>query len=178
MYELDRDSRFTVLLRDGRLYVNLTGQPFARAFAKAPDRFFYKIVAAEIAFNRREGMVHSLTLFQNGNEITAKRSSVPPPEFKLRPAKELQPYAGKYDLMGSKALAITVQANTLFAQIEGQPALPVFETVPDRFEYDAVKAVLVFMRDDKKQINGLTLLQNGLTVPAPRFKSPTSAPSK
>jgi CubicO group peptidase (beta-lactamase class C family) len=178
VYELDRDSRFTVLLRNGRLYVNLTGQPFARAFAKAPDRFFYKIVAAEIAFNRREGMVHSLTLFQNGNEITAKRSSVPPPEFKLRPAKELQPYAGKYDLMGSKALAITVQANTLFAQIEGQPALPVFETAPDRFEYDAVKAVLVFMRDDKKQINGLTLLQNGLTVPAPRFKSPTSAPSK
>ena len=178
VYELDRDSRFTVLLRDGRLYVNLTGQPFLRAFAKAPDRIFYKAVAAEIAFNRHEGVVQSLTLFQNGNEITAKRSSVPPPEYKLRPAKELQPYVGEYALMGLKPLKVTTQASTLFAQLEGQPAMPVFETAPDKFEYDVVKAVLVFTRDDKQQINGLTLLQNGMTVPAPRVKSPTSAPSK
>ena len=178
VYELDRDSRFTVLLREGRLYVNLTGQPFLRAFAKAPDRFFYKAVAAEIAFNRREGLVQSLTLFQNGNEITAKRSSATPPEYKLRPDKELQPYVGDYALMGSKPLTVTLTANTLFAQLEGQPAVPVFETTPDRFEYDVVKAVLLFTRDDKQQINGLTLLQNGLTLPAPRIKSPPSAPLK
>jgi hypothetical protein len=55
-------------------------------------------------------------------------------------------------------------------------ALPVFETSPDRFELDVVKAVFIFTRDDKKQINGLTLLQNGMTVPAPRVKNPTSAP--
>ena len=71
-----------------------------------------------------------------------------------------------------------MQAGTLFAQIEGQQAVPVFETAPDRFELDVVKAELVFTRDDKKQINGLTLLQNGMTVPAPRVKSLTSAPSK
>ncbi|WP_395743168.1 serine hydrolase [Prosthecobacter sp.] len=176
VYELDRDSRFTVLLRDGKLYVNLTAQPFLRAFARAPDRFFYKAVAAEIAFNRHEGAVQSLTLFQNGNEITAKRSQTPPPDYKLRPGKELQPYAGKYELMGLKPMTVTVVAGTLFAQLEGQPAMPVFETATDRFEYDVVKAVLVFTRDDKQQINGLTLLQNGMTVPAPRVKSPTSAP--
>lgn len=176
VYELDRESRFTVLLREGRLFVNLTGQPFARAFAKAPDRFFYKVVAAEIAFNRSEGVVQSLTLFQNGNEIIAKRSSAPVPEFKLRAAKELHAYAGEYALVGAGPLTVTVQANTLFAQLEGQQALPVFETTTDRFEYDAVKAALVFTRDDKQQINGLTLLQNGLEVPAPRVKSPTSAP--
>ncbi len=178
VYVLDRESRFTVLLRDGRLYANLTGQPFLRAFAKAPDRFFYKAVAAEIAFNRHEGEVQSLTLFQNGNEITARRSSTPPPEYKLRPGRELQPYVGEYALMGLTPLKVTMQASTLFAQIEGQSALPVFETSADYFEYDAVKAALIFTRDDKQQINGLTLLQNGLTVPAPRVKSPTSAPTK
>ncbi|MCF7785348.1 MAG: serine hydrolase [Prosthecobacter sp.] len=176
VYDLDRDFRFTVLLRDGQIYVRLTGQPFLPVSAKATDRFFNKVVAAEIAFNRREGEIQSLTLFQNGNELTAKRSSTAPPEYQLRSAKELQPYVGKYDLMGSKALAITVQADTLFAQIDGQPALPVFETAPDRFEYDAVKAALVFTRNDKQQINGLTFLQNGLTVPAPRVKTPTSVP--
>jgi hypothetical protein len=78
--------------------------------------------------------------------------------------------------MGIQPLTVTVQASTLFAKLEGQPATPVFETAPDRFEFDVVKAVLVFTRDDKQQINGITLLQNGLTVPAPRVKSPTSAP--
>jgi D-alanyl-D-alanine-carboxypeptidase/D-alanyl-D-alanine-endopeptidase len=178
VYELDRDARFTVLLRDGKLWVNLTGQPFLRAFPKAPDRFFYKAVAAEIAFNRDKGAIQSLTLFQNGRELTAKRSADTPPEYKLRTSKELQPYAGEYTLMDLKKLSVTVQANTLFAQLEGQPSIPVFETTPDHFEYDVVKATLIFTRDDKKQINGLTLLQNGLTLPAARVTSRSSAPSK
>ena len=77
--------------------------------------------------------------------------------------------------MGTKPLTVTVQASALFAKLEDQPAFPVFETAPDRFEFDVVKAVLVFTRDDRQQINGVTLLQNGLTVPAPRVKNPTSA---
>lgn len=172
VYELDRDSRFTVLLRDGQLWVNLTGQAFLRAFANAPDRFFYKAVAAEIAFNRDQGRIKSLTLFQNGRELLAKRTAAPPPDYKLRTAKELQPYAGEYLLMGAKKLKITVRGGTLFAQLEGQGAAPVFETATDRFEYDVVKAVLIFARDDEKRISGLTLLQNGLPMPASRVKKP------
>ncbi len=178
VYELDRDARFTVLLRDGQLWVNLTGQAFLRAFAKAPDRFFYKAVAAEIAFNRDQEKIQSLTLFQNGRELTAKRAATPPPDYKLRTAKELQPYVGEYLLMGLKKLSLTVRGGTLFAQLEGQEAAPVFETATDRFEYDVVKAILIFARDDQKQINGLTLMQNGLPVPAARVKTPTSDLSK
>jgi CubicO group peptidase (beta-lactamase class C family) len=178
VYELDRDSRFTVLLRDGQLWVNLTGQAFLRAFAKASDRFFYKAVAAEIAFNRDQGQIQSLTLFQNGRELLAKRTTAPPPNYKLRTAKELQPYAGEYLLMGLKKFTLTVRGGTLFAQLEGQEAAPVFETATDRFEYDVVKAILIFARDDQKQISGLTLLQNGLPISAARVKTPTSAPSK
>ena len=47
-----------------------------------------------------------------------------------------------------------------------------------RFEYDVVKAILIFARDDQKQISGFTLLQNGLPISAARVKPPTSAPSK
>lgn len=176
VYEIDRESNFTVLLREGRLRVKMTGQTFLHLAAKAPDRFFIKEVAAEIAFNRHEGGIQSLTLFQNGNEITAKRSSTAPPDFKFRPDKELQPYAGEYALVGMTPLTVTIYASTLFVQIKGQPPLAVFETAPDHFECDAVKAAIVFTRDDKQQINGLSLLQNGMTVPAPRVKSPTSAP--
>lgn len=178
VYKLDNDSRFTVLLRDGQLWDRLTGQPFLKLFAKEKDHFFYKAVAAEVVFNREEGMVRSLTLFQNGQELTARRTEETVPGITLRTAKELQPYMGEYSLLGAKSFKVTVQADTLFAQLEGQPALPVFESGPDRFEYDVVQAVLVFTRDDRRQINGLTLLQNGLTMPAARVKSPTSAPKQ
>lgn len=178
VYEIDRDTRFTVLLRDGQLWDRLTGQPFLRIFASGPDRFFYKAVEAELVFHREQGAVKSLTLLQNGNEITARRTADPPPGVTLRSAKELQPYAGSYALIGMKNIAVTVQAGTLFAQLEGQPALPVFETAPDRFEYDVVKAELVFTRDDQRRINGLTLLQNGMTLPAPRVTSPTNGPKE
>lgn len=176
IYKLDNDMCFTVLLRNGQLWDRLTGQPFLRLFAKEKDRFFYKAVAAEIAFHREAGVVRSLTLFQNGHELKAKRTEEAVPAITLRSMKELKPYAGEYLLMGLKKLTVTTQAGTLFAQLEGQPAAPVFETAPDRFEYDVVKAALVFTRDDKKQINGLTLLQNGAVVPAARVTSPTSAP--
>ncbi len=178
VYELDRDARFTVLLRDGQLWVNLTGQAFLRAFAKAPDRFFYKAVDAEIAFNRDQGQIQSLTLFQNGRELMARRTPAPPPNYKLRTAKELQPYAGEYLLMGAKKLTLTVRGGTLFAQLEGQPALPVFETSPDHFDYDVVKAALQFTRDANREIKSLTLFQNGLEMPAPRTAGGVSAPSK
>lgn len=178
LYKLDRDSRFIVKIIEGNLYVKLTGQPFVRVFPSGPDRFFYKVVAAEIAFNRHEGEIQSLTLFQNGNELTAKRSATPPPDYKLGSAKALKPYAGEYALLGMSKITVSVKGRTLFAQIVGQPAVPVFETTADRFEYDVVEAALVFTRDDDKQINGLTLFQNGMTMPAPRVKTPSSAPKK
>lgn len=178
LYELDRNSSFIVKLDGGNLYLKLTGQMFLRLFAKGPDRFFMKEVAAEVGFNRAEGAIRSVTLFQNGNEITAKLSAKPPPDYKLGSAKALQAYAGEYALMGMQKLTVSVKGRTLFAQMEGQPAAPVFETEADRFEYDVVQAALVFTRDDDKQINGLTLLQNGLTVPAPRVKTPSSAPKQ
>ena len=178
VYELDRDARFTVLQHDGGLWVNLTGQPFLRAFAKKPDRFFYKAVQAEIAFNRDKGAIQSLTLFQNGQELTAKRISDSPPDYKLRTSKELKPYAGEYLLLGAKKFTVTVVANTLFAQLEDQPAIPVFETSPDHFEYDVVEAKLEFTRDANQEIKSVTLFQNGLEMPASRAASGVSAPPK
>lgn len=178
VYQLDNDARFTVMLHDGQLWDRLTGQPFLKLFAKERDRFFYKAVAAEIAFNRESGVIKSLTLFQNGRELTARRTEEAVPAITLRKGKEWQPYTGDYMLMGMKKLKVTVGGDTLFAQLEGQPAVPVFETAPDRFEYDVVTATLVFTRDDKNAINGLVLQQNGLTIPGARVKSPPSGPKE
>lgn len=168
IYELGAEARFTVLLYDGQLWIRLTGQSFFPAFPSAPDRFFLKVVPAEFQFTSEGGQVKSVTLFQNGRELIAKRSSDPLPQITLRKAEQLKPYTGKFALMGLKTLTVTIQSDTLFAQLEGQPPAPVFETTKDRFEYDVVKAVLTFTRNEKDQITGLMLTQNGLDIPAAR----------
>lgn len=173
VYELDRTTCFTVLLHNDKLWIRLTGQSFLPVAAMASDRFFNKRVKAEFAFNRQDqkgdGEIQSLTLFQHGNELTARRTG-PPPAITLRTAQELQPYVGEYALLGFRKMILTLHGTTLFAKLEEQDPAPVFETSPDHFEYDIVKAALIFTRDDAKNINGLALQQNGLTLPAARTK--------
>lgn len=66
---------FTVTLRSGELYVQLTGQGALPVYASAKDQFFYKVVDAQIRFNRNAaGAVTSLTLHQNGQDVTAPKA--------------------------------------------------------------------------------------------------------
>jgi serine-type D-Ala-D-Ala carboxypeptidase/endopeptidase len=66
---------FTVTLKGGQLFVELTGQPALPVYASGADRFFYKAVDAQIRFNRdAAGRVTSLTLHQNGQDLTAGRT--------------------------------------------------------------------------------------------------------
>jgi serine-type D-Ala-D-Ala carboxypeptidase/endopeptidase len=66
---------FTVTLTGAVLYVRLTGQPAIPVYASAKDRFFYKVVDAQIRFDRdSSGMVDSLTLHQDGRDIQAQRT--------------------------------------------------------------------------------------------------------
>jgi serine-type D-Ala-D-Ala carboxypeptidase/endopeptidase len=63
---------FTITLRNNSLYVQLTGQPAVPLYASAKDRFFLKVVDAQIRFDRSAaGAVNSLTLHQGGEELTA-----------------------------------------------------------------------------------------------------------
>lgn len=55
---------------DGKLMTQATGQDKAPMFAEGEDRFFLKVVDAQVRFNRDEaGAIDSITLFQNGREI-------------------------------------------------------------------------------------------------------------
>jgi serine-type D-Ala-D-Ala carboxypeptidase/endopeptidase len=66
---------FTVTLRGRQLYVQLTNQPALPVYASAKDDFFYKVVLAEIRFERdASGAVASLTLHQNGRDVIATRA--------------------------------------------------------------------------------------------------------
>jgi len=164
-------AKLTVLEHTGMLQVRLSGQPFFAVYPEeAPDRFFYKVVPAELQFHREGGKPVTLSLFQNGRELVARKTADPVPELVFPTAAELAPYVGTYQLTPAAEFTLSVQSDTLYAQLTGQPANPVFATKPDYFVYDVVAAALEFERKADGKIKGLKLHQNGAIVPAPKTK--------
>lgn len=75
-YTAGEGLQFTVVLSGAQLMVQLTGQPSEPVFATAKDHFYYKIVNAQIDFERdASGAVQDLILHQNGQDIKAAKAA-------------------------------------------------------------------------------------------------------
>jgi CubicO group peptidase (beta-lactamase class C family) len=73
-YELAPGVVFDVILQDAKLMVQLTGQPSFQIFPESEINFFYKIVDAQITFQRdSKGNVTGLVLHQGGIDRNAKK---------------------------------------------------------------------------------------------------------
>lgn len=73
-YALAPQARFTIRRGETGLEARLTGQPFFPIFPKGDDVFFYKVVDAELHFERNdEGEVNAVVLHQGGIEQRAER---------------------------------------------------------------------------------------------------------
>lgn len=73
-YELYPGFVLTVRADGNRLFVQASGQSEFEAFAESETDFFYRVVDAQITFDRPEGGVSpSLTLHQNGRDQPGKR---------------------------------------------------------------------------------------------------------
>jgi CubicO group peptidase (beta-lactamase class C family) len=74
-YQLTPRFAIVITVEDGHLVAQGTGQPKGAIFAESETKFFAKVVDAEFEFNRdTAGKVISMTLHQNGNEITGMRN--------------------------------------------------------------------------------------------------------
>jgi hypothetical protein len=74
-YPLTPQFVLTVSEADRALFVQATGQPKLPVFASARDEFFYKVVNAQISFQRdAAGNVIGLVLHQNGRDLPAKKT--------------------------------------------------------------------------------------------------------
>ncbi|MEO6590158.1 MAG: DUF3471 domain-containing protein, partial [Pyrinomonadaceae bacterium] len=72
-YELVPNVIFTIKRRTDKLFAQLSGQSNVRVFASSEKDFYYKIVNAQLTFNRgANGKIESLTLHQNGDQIARK----------------------------------------------------------------------------------------------------------
>jgi hypothetical protein len=106
------------------------------------------------------------------------------PKYKLQKASKtadvpeavLASYVGYYELAPGAIFHITLVAGTLYAQLTGQEALPVYPRSQAEFEYRAVPARLTFEREGDK-VNGLVLHQNGRSMPARRLADDYKPPA-
>jgi CubicO group peptidase (beta-lactamase class C family) len=74
VYELNPQFKIAVTSEDGKLFAQATGQGKAQVFPSSETVFFYKVVDAELVFQRDEsGTVTGLVLKQNGRDMPAKR---------------------------------------------------------------------------------------------------------
>ncbi|MBN1341889.1 MAG: serine hydrolase [Phycisphaerae bacterium] len=176
-YQLQQDVVFTVRREGDQLMVRLTGQPEVPVYPEAKDKFFYKIVDAQITFRRDDkGKVDRLVLHQGGIDQTAAKLGPdykpPPPkkEISLDP-KALRPYVGKYKLASGDVFDIKLSDDgKLMVRLGSQPTFPVFPESQTKFFYKVVEAQIEFVRDKDGNVESLILHQHGLHLPAKKIE--------
>ncbi len=174
-YQLAPGFFFTVTPKEDKLFVQITGQPEAQVYPESEDKFFYKIVDAQIKFNRDDnGAVKELVLFQNGREQTAKKLGE---GEKAEERKEIAvdekimaQYVGKYQLAPTFIMTITLENGALFVQATGQPKIPVFAESETKFFAKVVPAQISFVKGDDGKVSHLILHQGGMDQKATRME--------
>lgn len=171
-YDTGQGLVFSVTRVGLQLMVQVTGQGAAAVYESAKDKFYYKIVDAQIDFQRDEnGKVVKLVLHQNGHDLVAAKPGVPLPQPSFPPAVALDSatldgYVGRYVASPALAFTVTRDGDRLMVQLTGQPANPVYASAKDAFYYKIVDARISFERDANGNVKDLVLHQNGRDIPA------------
>ncbi len=71
-YEIMTNMVLSVFLDEEKLMTQLTGQPAVQIFPSAPNKFFLKVVDAQLEFDMVNEVVQEITLFQGGQQIKGK----------------------------------------------------------------------------------------------------------
>jgi serine-type D-Ala-D-Ala carboxypeptidase/endopeptidase len=173
-YELAPGSVFHITREAGQLFAQLTGQDRFPVYAEAEDRFFYRIVDAQLTFKKNDkGEVDGLVLHQGGDK-PARRL---PADYKPKQRKEvevdpkiLEDYAGRYEFAPGVVLDVAARDGALFARLTGQDEFQVYPESQAKFFYKVVDAQLTFIKDKDDNVTGLILHQFGIQQKATRKK--------
>lgn len=156
-----RDSAYTFVAQEGRLYVRGTGAPFVALTPSGPDRFNYGTRSQGI-FERQDGKVKSVRWIVRGNERPARLTAEPVPAAAVLPQEQLQAYVGRYRARRFD-FVVTAANGQLSVQLTDQERLLVYPVAgrPDRFAYDVLQAEVQFERHAGGEVRALVLHQDG-----------------
>ncbi len=156
-----------ITVEKDRIFATISGQPPMEILPMAKDQFFWKDVDAEVSFSRNEkGEITSALHSQNGMTIFAPKIA----EGIALSEKELDAFVGRYQY-GPAIMTCTREGKQLFAQVAGQPKLPIFAVAENTFVWKAVQAKVEFVKDENGEVASARHTQNGQTLDAPRLKN-------
>lgn len=152
-----------------RIFAQLTNQPKWEIFPRATNEFFWKVVEAQITFERNEkGEVVQGLHRQNGQTIKAPKLAAAV-VVKVDPAR-LTAYAGKYDYGSGAVLTVTKEGDRLFAQMTGQGKAEIFPKSETEFFWKVINAQITFVKNEKGEVVKGLHQQGGVKIEAPRLK--------
>jgi D-alanyl-D-alanine-carboxypeptidase/D-alanyl-D-alanine-endopeptidase len=177
VFRVNASMAFTFVAEGGALQGRITGQPFSRLTAAAPDVFTFPNVGAEFSFSRENGKLSGVTLRQRGAEMKAMRVAEPLPARAYDPVLTEEGFGGDYLVAAAPSpMKFVVKAGNgqLGVRLNEQPMFPVFAVAgkADRYAVDVVAAEYQFERDAAGKVAALVLHQNGMTVRAERQAPP------
>lgn len=174
VYEIRPGVEVKVRRENIQLTVQMTGQGQLEIYPETETNFFLKVVDAQIEFNKNEtGETESLTMFQNGGQTKANRTSKTVPEEVEKEIIEvseadLGKFLGTYQLMPNVDFTVTQKGNQLYIKITGQGNFPVYPESANTFFYKIVEAKVTFEVLDDGTVPSLTLFQGGAQQKAKR----------
>lgn len=152
-----------IALEDKQLTAQLTGQPRHPIFPMGKDKFFWKVVDAQIEFvNDDEGNVVSARHKQGGITLNVKRLA----EEKVVKVEDadLNRYVGKYEYPGLGVLTVRKDKHKLFAQMTGQPEFEILPKGDHKFFWKVVAAEIEFIPDMDGKVEKAIHKQSGATM--------------
>ena len=182
-YEITPEIVFDVTTENGKLMVQITGQPSLQVFPESDTTFFYKVVDAQITFCKNEkGQVTHLIKHQGGHDVTAVRQGADfkPPWSKAEITVEpelLESYVGKYEMKPGAVFTVTLEDGKLMVRLTGQPSIEVFPESETEFFYKVVDAQITFVKDEQGQVTHLILHQGGSDLTARRLGDDSRPPT-
>ena len=166
VYKLISKMYMTITERDNQLFSQATGQvKIPLTFVKDRE-FTYKPDEVVLKFEKpRNGESRGVRLRQRNTNINARRVEdrfgIPNREEIEIDEETLKEYPGHYQLAPRAFLSIVFRDGQLFAEITGQPVVPIFAMGKDKFFYKQTDAEVQFERNEEGNVSGLILIQNG-----------------
>jgi hypothetical protein len=176
-----------VTAKDGRLFVQVVGQPQLEVFAESETRFFYRVIPAQLEFVLEAGQVTAVMLHQSGLEqrldrvspeearrTTARIREALSEQQRPRELAKIDPavlgrYAGRYRLDPERMLVVTVEQGRLFVDITDQPRFEVHPESETTFFWTVAAAQITFMTGSDGRVTHAVLHQSGRNLPLPRL---------
>jgi len=168
VYEISEGDERHIALDDGRLTSRRgSGQVVLEPYAV--DKFVVENSLITFEFIRNEeGKIKGMIAIQrSGDKDVAKRTDKEPKIRKTIELEEkvLENYVGKYELMPTFAIEITLEDKQLYLQATGQQRFQLFAESETKFFLKVVDAQVEFYTNEEGVYHKLVLFQNGMEIP-------------